>query len=79
MRGNTLGFIDPAGRVFQRVPFSMAELYRGLHPMQEGLELLFERPGPFALRDVDDGASAAQENWPAGVVEASAPRPYSGR
>jgi hypothetical protein len=45
LRGQWLGYIDPSGRVYQRVPFSMVEVFRGIHTMDGGLRLLYERDG----------------------------------
>ena len=48
-RGQWLGYVDTEGRVFQRVPFSMTEEFRGIHPMQQGLALLYGEPRPERL------------------------------
>jgi len=47
--GQWLGYVDAQGRVFQRVPFLMTEQFRGIHPMEKGLALLYEEPGPLRL------------------------------
>jgi hypothetical protein len=53
-RGQWLGYIDQSGRVYQRVPFSMVEVFRGIHTMEDGLALLFEREaGAVAIVPLD--------------------------
>lgn len=54
-QGQWLGYVDVTGRVYQRVPFSMTEIFRGIHPMETALALLYEEPGPLLLA----GAGAA--------------------
>lgn len=44
-RGQWLGYIDLQGRVYQRVPFSMTETFRGIHGMEKALALLYEEAG----------------------------------
>lgn len=61
-RGQWLGYVDAHGRVYQRVPFSMTEAFRGIHSMENGLRLLYEESGPLVVS-------------PAGVTEAAARRP----
>lgn len=51
--GQWLGFVDLRGRVYQRVPFSTTEVYRGMYTMREALDLLLGESGgryAFALR-----------------------------
>ena len=47
--GQWLGYVDAQGRVFQRVPFEEREVFRGIHPMNEGIALLFDRPAAVDL------------------------------
>lgn len=48
--GQWLGFVDLRGRVYQRVPFSTTEVYRGMYTMREALNLLLgERDGSYAF------------------------------
>jgi len=48
-QGQWLGYVDADGRVYQRVPFSMTEVFRGIHPMEKALGLLYEESGPLML------------------------------
>lgn len=48
-QGQWLGYVDVDGRVYQRVPFSMTEIFRGIHPMEKALALLYEELGPLKL------------------------------
>lgn len=48
-QGQWLGYVDVTGRVYQRVPFSMTEIFRGIHPMEKAIALLYEEPGPLTL------------------------------
>ena len=56
--GQWLGFFDLDGRVFQRVPFLTTEAPWGMHTMDEGLGILFERSGPYFMREVGGRAGA---------------------
>lgn len=47
--GQWLGYVDEAGRVFQRLPFHETERFLGMYPMAEGLMLLFEETRPVAV------------------------------
>lgn len=58
--GQWLGYIDTSGRVYQRVPFSMVEVFRGIHTMDKGLALLFEHGGGLEIVHLDrDGQPTA--------------------
>lgn len=60
--GQWLGYIDTGGRVYQRVPFAMVEVFRGIHTMDKGLEVLFEQSGDFAIVHLDrDGRPIAAD------------------
>jgi len=57
-QGQWLGYIDLDGRVYQRVPFSMTEVFRGAHPMEKALSLLYEQDSPLRLVPLVEGAPA---------------------
>lgn len=60
--GQWLGYIDTTGRVYQRVPFAMVEVFRGIHTMDKGLALLFEQSGDFEIVHLDrDGRPIAAD------------------
>ena len=59
-QGQWLGYVDFDGRVYQRVPFSMTEIFRGIHPMEKALALLYEERGPLMLATAG-GASVPVE------------------
>jgi len=62
-RGQWLGYIDDQGRVYQRVPFSMTETFRGILPMEKALALLYEEPGRIWLSSAGSrsaGSAAAK-------------------
>ena len=54
--GQWLGFVDRQGRVYQRVPFSTTELFRGVHPMPQALALLCQVEGPVAVLPLEGSA-----------------------
>ncbi len=66
-QGQWLGFIDRQGRVYQRMPFSMEEVFRGIYTMKEALSLLFEEPGPFSYSA--SGKAGSQSAVDRGDVE----------
>ena len=58
-QGQWLGYVDSDGRVFQRVPFAMDEKFRGIHPMEKGLALLYEESAPLKLVPAQSGIAEA--------------------
>lgn len=56
--GQWLGWVDLTGRVWQRVPFELEDVFRGLYPMEKGLALLYEVDAPVRL--VPEGTTAAE-------------------
>ncbi len=69
VEGQWLGYVDGQLRVYQRVPFSMTELFRGAHPMEEGLALLYEEDDPIRLVPLDEAGRVDS-----GAAEAAAER-----
>ena len=57
--GQWVGYADAQLRFYQRVPFSMTEVFVGVHPMDQGLALLLEQRGAVEL--VPTGAAGAVE------------------
>ncbi|MBI5850393.1 MAG: hypothetical protein HZB39_05050 [Planctomycetes bacterium] len=57
--GQWLGWVDTAGRVWQRVPFREDDLFRGVYPMEKGLSLLYEVAVPVRLSPRDGGPAEA--------------------
>ncbi len=59
--GQWLGHVDHQGRVYQRVPFSFDDVFRGVHPLTEGIGLLVGARGPVAIRTPRDAGVAPRE------------------
>ncbi|MCC6783971.1 MAG: hypothetical protein IT457_14095 [Planctomycetes bacterium] len=57
--GQWLGWVDVAGRVWQRVPFQADEQFLGVYPMEKGLALLYEVEVPVRLAPQPDGPAEA--------------------
>ena len=59
-RGQWLGFVDRQGRVYQRVPFAQAEIFRGVHPLPVALGLLCGESGPVVVRSANASAASSE-------------------
>jgi hypothetical protein len=70
-RGQWLGFIDQAGRVYRREPFRDDERFLGIHTMEDALRLLYEVEGVLQL---SPGGAAAEAAAQPGGAERASPR-----